>query len=523
MAPSTTLQSRISAFESMNSASSSSPRSPPKFPPKVSVNLLETPIPASALSFSPIIPSTPKPTTVSPSPSPPNLGRKTSLIDLKDWVVEDGPGGHLHNGHTNGKVTSNSTGSSARLPSDSILPSRPNTAPLINLESPPKSRIRAPPLPPRKPSYNSLRTASASSSTSKPRSDSLTVDHTYPPLAHLDTGSSGSRKGGHAAASSVSSFHSISLSSDGGTDVGTPTSITNHLATYPMDRYAASVDSLDESYENISASAISPSAAIVHNWEKRPEPPKLPQRPKPPTISTPSSSPPAASASLPTSPRATPAPSTARRPPPPPPSTTRSRPNSARTSVASTSASDRSSILSIGTTASRTSISTFGSIQTKRPTPIPPAARKRYESVFISNVLNRRKASSPLSPAATRNKRSAAGWRGLSVDLITNPEEHPLSPTSEAESEFEEVGVDERLEGLIVQHIWSASKLERRKLKDIWSECDPAGQGSLDLDSFVKGMWRIDEELRRAQLTRKASSGSHRIRQPRTNSKLVLR
>ncbi|KAH9930774.1 uncharacterized protein B0H18DRAFT_135254 [Fomitopsis serialis] len=32
------------------------------------------------------------------------------------------------------------------------------------------------------------------------------------------------------------------------------------------------------------------------------------------------------------------------------------------------------------------------------------------------------------------------------------------------------------------------------------SECDPAGTGSLDLEGFIRGMWRIDEELRRAQL-----------------------
>lgn len=34
---------------------------------------------------------------------------------------------------------------------------------------------------------------------------------------------------------------------------------------------------------------------------------------------------------------------------------------------------------------------------------------------------------------------------------------------------------------------------------NVRNECDPKGEGFLDLDSFVKGMWRIDEELRRTQ------------------------
>lgn len=32
------------------------------------------------------------------------------------------------------------------------------------------------------------------------------------------------------------------------------------------------------------------------------------------------------------------------------------------------------------------------------------------------------------------------------------------------------------------------------------AECDPANDGALTRDAFVRGMWRIDEELRRAQL-----------------------
>jgi len=51
-----------------------------------------------------------------------------------------------------------------------------------------------------------------------------------------------------------------------------------------------------------------------------------------------------------------------------------------------------------------------------------------------------------------------------------------------------------------VRRIWTLSKLDRAVLKSIWAECDPEGMGTLDRESFVKGMWRIDEELRRAQM-----------------------
>ena len=44
-------------------------------------------------------------------------------------------------------------------------------------------------------------------------------------------------------------------------------------------------------------------------------------------------------------------------------------------------------------------------------------------------------------------------------------------------------------------------------------ECDSGGIGSLNRDAFVKGMWRIDEELRKAQLS--VIRGSPSLRQPK--------
>lgn len=69
------------------------------------------------------------------------------------------------------------------------------------------------------------------------------------------------------------------------------------------------------------------------------------------------------------------------------------------------------------------------------------------------------------------------------------------------------------------------------------AECDPAGTGALDLEGFIHGMWRIDEELRRAQwrsglglglsLGRQGSSASvssrERAKASRAQPRLLLR
>lgn len=461
----------------------------------------------------------------SPSPSPPNLGRKTSLIDLKDWVVDDGP-----------------------------TPTQNASTPLITLGSPPKPKpkpkpanlsapFKSPPkLPPRKPSYTSLKPVSS-------RQDSLTVEHAhrYPPLA-LDLNSRPKNSSGHVQSSSISSFHSVSLSSD--TDPSTPGSVANFIATFPMDEERhrngdADSISLTESYEDVSTSSLASPATerlITLDWEKamakrKVIPPKLPERPKSATRvthqrSTPPPSHPVSrtasvSGSSPSSPVIRPAISTAsssstlaytprRAAPPPPPSRS----------------SDRSSIQSNTTTNSYSSSSqshhsrsnpvpSVINPKVKRPTPVPLGVRKRYEVVFNANIIQRRKAEkrrleekpSHLSPIEARGRR-AAGWRGLSVDLITGDDSLPPQPQEpvgqNGDKVHEEVDQDEKLEGPIVRLIWKRSQLDSARLAEIWEECDPAGHGALSLDAFVKGMWRIDEELRRAQAQaiKSATSGS---------------
>jgi hypothetical protein len=90
-------------------------------------------------------------------------------------------------------------------------------------------------------------------------------------------------------------------------------------------------------------------------------------------------------------------------------------------------------------------------------------------------------------PAETRNRR-AAGWRGLSVDLITGVEEFVgLSPpallpqttpvnrngdlemdNNNTENVSSAVGSDAKLEGPIVKFIWKKSGLESTRLAEIW-------------------------------------------------------
>jgi len=606
MSPSTSIQSRIIAFEALKD------QKPLKSKPKIidgfgdvvdidtpsdATNILEEPISPTANTFSTIAPS-PNPSPLnrvqslsgsdvhSPSPSPPNLGRKTSLLDLNDWVVDvespnsvtgtgAGPIGSAPHRWQPPPSPTASVHTRPLPPRKKDMPERPIStraaatiiAPLIQLEDlSPKSKS-APPIPPKKFPANKLingkitvsghlagRDPSSSTSVSPTpptlplpkRNDSLTVEpqHVYPPFFKLDTAPNG--RGRHAPASSVSSFHSVSLS-DGG-DTGTPGSVTNFVFTYPMDRnitgntngsgnngsiHGGGDDSgsLDESFENVSTISDSHSYDFAYGSfpPNKPQiPPRLPERPNKPRTNgsanitsmtqTPVTSPPRSpvlpltrisSSSSTTSSRRMP-------PPPPPPNrnsfTTSRITASSRASPPSTSASDRSSILSTATTGTSY---TSGSSHTPtlnnfttgllnpslnkfaRQPPIPSHARHRYEKLFYVNVDARKKAKLDKSqkqnpgllgvpgvgissPPSIKKARKAAGWRGLSVDLITNPDENlPSLPPSQPGSRrgsmesaesggMAERGRDDRLEGMIVRRIWMCSKLDREKLRAIW-------------------------------------------------------
>ncbi|KAJ7438470.1 hypothetical protein FB451DRAFT_1570235 [Mycena latifolia] len=445
--PASSLQSRISAFESLST------------PPALQAPLAPR-----------VIPSTPP--RASPSPSPPNLGRKSSLldlkIDLKDWVLDDGsPPRPSPFRKTPTQAAFNGNGDDA----------------LIHFSPPKPSSVKAPPLPPRKPSLASLKTAASSSSSSLPlakrspvappparRGDSLTVEHTYPPTLDLSPR-------GHAPASSISSFTSVSLSDRSPSPA---TAVFPQHTTGSSASASASADS--ESFEELSASAAlaSPTTAAVisHDWEKamaRRKPPKLPARPPAPaTVSPP-----------------------ARRAVPPPPADRAS----IRSVASASSSTSASTSTSTGTTSkSLTSTAPKSTPALARAPPIPPAPRARYDALFGSLLS----AHAPQRPALLApRRRTAAGWRGLSVDLIRDPT-GPASPDDEGGAGAE----GERLPGPVVCVLWSRSRLPRAVLSAIWSECDPARSGALDRDAFARGMWRIDEELRRAALVHSAAGGA---------------
>lgn len=76
-----------------------------------------------------------------------------------------------------------------------------------------------------------------------------------------------------------------------------------------------------------------------------------------------------------------------------------------------------------------------------------------------------------------RSMRQNAGWRGLSVDLITdNPTQgekeangsKASSKEGDLKEEYEIVEKDASLDGKVVKMIWQKSKLEKSKLRDIW-------------------------------------------------------
>jgi hypothetical protein len=508
--PSSTLQDRIKAFEAIGSGASK------EVLDSVAIHtqpehLLDRPHSPSAATIPPIVP-----TTYSPSASPNSLRHRTSLLDLKDWVIDDGPFG--------ASPTTAILTDCSRQPAATPLPHE--SAPLISFEGSPPKFIRAPPLPPRKLSLNSPRSVSApAASPTTSQSNNMLMPPSTDPLALKDLSPSDSmrRAQGHMHASSVSSLHSISLSSEGGDDsAATP----GTLHAFPMEREWTGTgtedgESLDESFENVSApsSFLSPSSfplrtpsmspgkpALVLATKKPPPPPplpspapKLPQRPiTHPRGSANSFASHSSSPSPVTSGGGTPVltrnnsasssshshQSTRRVPPPPPPSAAiaipstnappaRSRPPSARTSVQSTAttSSDRSSLFSHGTTTSHSSISsrmTSISASASTLTPAtgakqaPAAARVRYDAVFSANV----RAHAPSPPTPVPLKRQNAGWRGLSIDV---PPPIPASPTPPGPAAaLAEPGLDARLDGRLVRAIWLKSRLESQRLRGIW-------------------------------------------------------
>ncbi|KAG8867106.1 hypothetical protein FRB98_004388 [Tulasnella sp. 332] len=353
--------------------------------------------------------------------------------------------------------------------------------------------VGTPALPPRSPkplSFNGLAS-----------SDSLTIDQPFTIISPSKPSAPSSYAPRHAHASSTSSFHSLSLSDGGDGDgqndepnlvkpapqrpgvhgsvgVGGGGTVARKVAPPIPDR-----PSRHTSYGSATSSAPTTAATVaVHS------PPPIPN--KPASIASTSSS---ASSQPPYQVR--------RQAPPAPP-----RPPNSTT----TSSSSRKPPPLLDLTSSTNTLTGMTlhqqNMSTRRKTPVPPPARIRYEELFDQQRRLPSSIALLSSPsaggAAAASRRTHTGWRGISIDLRTNPSAEPASSGSTST-------LTEKLHGQVVRRIWLCSKLDKKVLRDIWSECDTNKTGSLDRQAFVQGMWRIDEEL-----TKKALAAASRRKTP---------
>ncbi|KAJ3740564.1 hypothetical protein DFH05DRAFT_1359331, partial [Lentinula detonsa] len=187
-----------------------------------------------------------------------------------------------------------------------------------------------------------------------------------------------------------------------------------------------------------------------------------------------------------------------------------------------TSSSSHSSVASSSSTSTTGPDPSTSVLALARPTPVPSLARKRYEAVFDANLANLNIAAAANVVSTVTSSKPALlspsdamavprkGWRGLSIDLVTSDvskdgmvDNEKLKGTSYSKQRTGESELN-RLPGFAVRTIWTKSRLSRNILGAIWLalECDPFHTGSLDREAFVKGMWRIDSELKREELER---------------------
>jgi hypothetical protein len=465
--PPTLLQARIKAFENLKDTSSSKSVQGPLWDDADDGLSLTSDGPDSLkTSGSPSV-GTSSPSIIASSPSlsmsSSDYNKNPSLIDLREWVVDDGP------------TLQSPLQPTTLKPS---LPARSST-PLITLNSVPNaSNNKTPPsLPPRKPSITSLKTASLDYTVQPQQLGTHKTSDSLSPIGIYAYTPGEKPRNGHNQTSSISSMHSVSLS-DGG-DGLSPVTPRPVVGSPENRRRDYDIESLDESFETLSTTSSAPPfewPTSGFGFRRQAPPPKLPALPSRSAHATPLASP---SASLPGQMiQNTNVPYVPRRAPPIPPrlGASASGPPSSRASV--TSASDRSSILSTATnTTSRTSVSGHNMNYGKptsmtvmqapassllRPTPIPMAARARYEAVFIANIRARRRHNAETAREHARDKGRKTGWRGLSVDLVTNAGE------ADDVDSTKEVGVGETLNGATVAKIWSASHIDRMRLRSIW-------------------------------------------------------
>lgn len=256
---------------------------------------------------------------------------------------------------------------------------------------------------------------------------------------------------------------------------------------------------------NTSAEPPSPTAStfsIASNASS--QGPTLPPRPRPSAspAATPPRPTPSPTASL--TPSSRPSPSYARHSP-----KARQQEGFESISLSSAGGAELAKTLSLGTTTAPAPVNSHPLAPSPSPTaslsslngppqprttlkqrPIDPRARKRYEALF-ERCLRKAEAGAGGTPWPAWVKAGGGGG-------------------------------EQRLEGAVVRGVWMRSRLERELLRGIWcvqlgdggapkltlglcfcrGACDSKGLGSVDKDEFCKGLWLIDEELRRCMKDR---------------------
>lgn len=442
MAPSTSLQARITAFENLSSNPKLAVPSPPKHQrqqlSKITPgpHLLDgdptSPTSDSLASIPALQPSLNPPR----SSSPPVLGRKSSLIDFSELSASV-------------RLKNDTPLSPYGTDSASFTPSFLD--PLQKPQVPPRPHSQIPPLPPRKASQNSLKNSPTLKGVSNLpiRSSPISIASSRlsyseslldPPTSTHPASNSSDDSIRHLPASSISSFQSVSLSSGG---IHTPE------------------ESLDGSYE-----AVSSTAATSPITESQSSPMNKLRAPKSGLYLVKSS----LHESSPLEPSST---FSRRQAPPLPPKP--HLPNTPRLS------SGEPSLL--------------------RRVPIPTNARRRYDALFDRHMSLSQKSHSTsgwrgpsfdlLTGIDIDDSNELPHNIGLSGPIVKSVWKCSKLPNSF----LREIWCDLQL-----------LSFELTLMSLYRNECDPNHTGSLNKDAFALGMWRIDEALRIRQQSRGLTS-----------------
>lgn len=467
MAPSTSLRSRIAAFENGTIVNDD----PDENGVREDVHdYMDVPIsPTASSMLGPLLKPTASPIATPPisRPDSPNSpGGKTSLVDFSEFELPTAKAPPQLPARPSSSASKTYTSVSSRDSASSFDASR-FSAEFSSSRSADShtssSSVTSPPLPPRKPTY--LQTTSTTPSSpinvTTPRPGMLTSNDTNdgissswykvpqlssPQFLDVQAALNASPRRSHGHALSTSSFQSVSLSSDGDGP---------ELDDEPSGVSTPSVSDAIAAFNNRSVET-GPAKAASENGNALPYVPRKSPRSRDNSATTPTA-PTGPSPTLPSPSTKSPPPLPARKP------TVPARPSAPSSTSSSTQSVSQFSIRRVApppvyppakpsfpqTTAEAptTSRTVSSSSIDRRKAPIPPAARRRYETVFDKNVANR--STKYTSPGHT--PLSSSGWRGMDgLDDVTTGDNGP------------------KMSGALIKSIWECSKLPKATLRRIW-------------------------------------------------------